>query len=402
MSLIAFKKLLAIIIFPGLFCLVFGCSGRDSRWGDVITKQISQPDSMLGVDSVVVNFMGNYHIPGMSLAVSKDGRLVYAKGYGYADMSTREEVTKSSLFRAGQISQTITAIAIMKLIQDGKLSLEARVFGENGILGTKYGTRPYTSNITDITVDELLHHTCGGWSGRDDRIDDPKFRDTSFSREQLMTWTLDNIPLRNIPGSNYGFSNFGYLILGRIIEKISKQSYMEFVKDSVLEPAGISDMQIAGKFEHKKKNEVTNYTDLSFPFYNKELDEEFCFYRADACSGWIASATDLLKLIVGTNGISSGKNILDSSTTRIMLSSSKANEHFTCGWFLNDDFKNRYYISQHFGQASEIVCASNGFSWSILVNASRPAAEDYLGDLDNMVWKAINNPAIKWPAKDLF
>jgi CubicO group peptidase (beta-lactamase class C family) len=127
MRSIAFKSLMHIIIILGLFCLLSGCSGRDSGWGNTITKQISQPDSMLGVDSLVVNFMENYHIPGLSIAVSKDRKPVYAKGYGYADISSREEVKKNSLFRVGQISQTITAIAIMKLIQRGQLSMESRV-----------------------------------------------------------------------------------------------------------------------------------------------------------------------------------------------------------------------------------------------------------------------------------
>ncbi len=129
------------------------------------------------------------------------------------------------------------------------------------------------------------------------------------------------------------------------------------------------------------------------------MDDEFCFPRADACSGWIATATDLLKLIDKVNGYSS-EDILDSSTIRIMMTASKANEHFTCGWFLNDDFKNRYYISQDFGQTSEIVNAGNGFSWVILVNTARPAAESYLGDLDQIIWKAIGNPSIKWSAKN--
>ena len=290
----------------------------------------------------------------------------------------------------------------MKLIQEGKLSPESRVFGDSGILGTKYGTHPYTPNISNITVNELLHHTCGGWSWGDDWMDDPKFRDTSITREQFISWTLDNIPLRNTPGSTYGFSNFGYLVQGRIIEKISGQTYSDFVKDSILKPIGISDMQIEGTFGNKKKNEVTNYKDQTFPTYNAELDEEMCFSRADACSGWIASATDLLKLIDNVNRFSSHNNILDSTSMRIMLTASKANEHFTCGWFLNDDFKNRSYLSEDFGQASEIVTASNGFSWVILVNTARPAAKTYLGDLDQIMWKVIGNPTIKWSSKNLF
>jgi len=402
MSVVAFKKGLSVVIILELISLLSACSVKDSGWGDTITRQVNRPDSMLGVDSVVVNFMVNYHIPGLSLAISKDGRIVYVKGYGYADLSTKEEVTQKSLFRVGQISQTITAIAVLKLIQERRLSSDAKVFGENGILGTQFGTLPYKSGITDITVYELLHHTSGGWSGGDDWMDDPKFRDTAISREQLLNWVLDNIPLRNMPGTRYGFSNFGYFVLGRVIEKVSGQSYADFVKESILRPIGITDMQLAGEFESKKKNEVMNYKDLVFPKYNGELDEDFCFSRADACSGWIASATDLLKFTVSINGYSKADPILDSSTMKLMLSSSKANQHFACGWFLNNDFTNRYFISQHFAQASEIVTAANGFSWSILVNTSRPAAENYLGDLDNLMWKVIDNKAIIWPTKDLF
>jgi D-alanyl-D-alanine carboxypeptidase len=394
-SLAALKSQVNFIVVLGLFYFLSSCSGRNSGWGDTITRQVNQPGSVIGVDSVVVNFMENFHLPGLSIAISKDGKLVYAKGYGYADISSKEEVTLNSLFRVGQISQTITAIAIMKLIQEGKLSLESRVFGDSGILGTKYGTHPYASNVNKITVNELLHHICGGWSGADDRIDNPKFRDTSITREQLLTWILDNIPLRSIPGTTYGFSNFGYLVLGRIIEKVSRRSYVDFVKDTILQPIGISDMQITGWLGNKKKNEVTNYKDLTFPSYNGEIDDELCFTRADACSGWIASATDLLKLINNVNGYSPHDNILDRPTMNIMLTSSKANEHFTCGWFLNDDFKNRFFISEHFGQTSEIVCAGNGFSWVILVNASRPAADDYLRTLDQIGWKTINNPAFQ-------
>ena len=395
----AMKKAAIIISIQSLFCLLSACSRSDSGWGEVITRQVSQPGSMLGIDSLIVSFMQNYHIPGLSIAVSKDGKPVYAKGYGYADISSKEEVTKNSLFRVGQISQTITAIAIMKLIQQRQLSMESKVFGDSGILGTTYGTHPYNTNIRNITVSELLHHTCGGWSEGDYFIDNPKLRDTSITREQFITWTLDNVPLKNIPGSTYGFSNFGYLLLGRIIEKISGQPYDDFVKDSILKPIGIADMQIEGTVGNKKKNEVTNYFDKTFPTYNAELDEEMCFTRADACSGWIASATDLLKLIDKVNGFSS-EDILDSSTLKIMMSASKVNEHFTCGWFLNDDFKNRYYISQHFAQTSEMVNAGNGFSWVILVNTARPAAEIYLGDMDQIMWKVIVNSLIKWSAKN--
>lgn len=382
--------------------LLFSCFHKDSGWGDAITKQTSQPGSIFEVDSAVVAFMANYHIPGLSIAITKNGNLVYSRGFGYADISAKKEVTESSLFCIGHISQTITAVAIMKLIQNGKLSLDEKVFGKIGVLGNKFGTRPYTVNVTNITVNNLLHHTCGGWSGIDDPMEDKKFRNSSFSQEQLLSWTLNNIPLKTVPGNNFAYSNFGYFVLGRIIEKISGKPYSTFVKDSILYPVGITDMDITGNFENKKKNEVTYYKDLVFPIYNGELDEDLYISRADACSGWIASATDLLRLIVRVDGFSSKKDILDSSTIRMMLTPSKANRQCASGWFSNNEFNDWGYLSEHFGTTSRILRANNGFCLAILVNTNRPAIDDYLKDLDHIVWNVINNHSTKWPTKELF
>ena len=107
--------------------------------------------------------MVKYNVPGLSLAIAKDDKLIYAKGFGYANTSTGEKVTPESLFRIASISKSFTSVAIMKLIQNGKLTMNSSVFGDSGILGNQYGITSPGSNITSITIGELLHHTCGGW-----------------------------------------------------------------------------------------------------------------------------------------------------------------------------------------------------------------------------------------------
>src|SRR3954462_7328681 len=98
----------------------------------------------------------------------------------------------------------------MRLIEQGKLHLSDTVFGPGGVLGADYGTLPYGPHITEITIDQLLHHVAGGWTNDDD---DPMFTHPAMTAAQLISWTLDNRPLQNLPGSVYAYSNFGYCIL---------------------------------------------------------------------------------------------------------------------------------------------------------------------------------------------
>jgi D-alanyl-D-alanine carboxypeptidase len=113
------------------------------------------------VDSVVINFKLKWKIPGISVAIAKDGRLIYAKGFGYADTINKEPVTTNSLFRIASCSKTITAIGIMKLIEQNRLSLDDKVFGKHGILNGSYYQNIADSNIYKITVKNLLQQTIG-------------------------------------------------------------------------------------------------------------------------------------------------------------------------------------------------------------------------------------------------
>lgn len=337
------------------------------------------------IDSAVVQFMYKYHIPGMSVALAKNGELFYAKGYGYADKAKKLEVTTESLFRVGEISCTITSMAIMQLIEAGKLSMTAKIFGDSGILKNDYGTPPYSKGITSITVYDLLQHTSGGWAGNDDPVYIPALRTASVDRAKLLSLTLDHVPLKSLPGNQFAYSRFGYVVLGMVIEKVSGQSYADFVTQTVLKPAGIDAMCITNDTESdKKKNEVICYKeDTNIPFTYDELDDDVFLSRSAACAGWLASAKDLVKLITADK--------LDSNTKKLMFTPSKLNPHYACGWSLSDDSKNWYCISQIFASTSEFVRAQNGYSWVLLINTYRPVAGNYIGDLDTLIWKALTD-----------
>jgi len=401
-------KKVPIFLLIATMVIVFACGRKGPSWGDILDKQMDQPNSIIQVDTEVVDFMIKYKIPGMSIAISKNGRMIYSKGYGFADKSIAAEVNTKTLFRIGRVSGLLTSIAIMKLIGDGKISLKSKVFGDSGILGNQYGALPYERNITNIDVSELLHHNAGGWSGTDDLVWNSKYLDMAINPGQLISYTLKNVPLRTSPGSTFAFSNLGYLVLGRIVEKVSGMSYQDFVKEKILKELGVSDMHIEGNAANKRqKNETIYYKDGLFhlPIIDNEKTGEECYpYSAlgDACFGWIASAEDLLKIIANLDDSTSKTPILSARGLKMLLSADTTNPHVACGIFWNDNFSNWFDLGTYRGSSSEIAHTHDGYCWAILVNIDRPASETYLSDMDQIFWKAVGNPGTKWPDTDLF
>jgi D-alanyl-D-alanine carboxypeptidase len=346
------------------------------------------------IDQNVSQFMTNYHVPALSIAITKDDKLVYAKSYGFADMENNQPAQNNNLFRLASLSKQITSVAIMRLIDQKKLNIEDRVFGAGGILGTTYGTQPYGDGVADITINQLLHHTCGGWSNDDTTYPDPMFLDPVMTQNQVISWTLDNIPLENEPGDNYDYSNFGYCLLGRVIEKVTGLSYEEAAKKLVLEPCGITDMRIGGNtLAQRLPNEVK--------YYGQNFEDPYVYNitRMDSHGGWIASATDLTKFMVHVDG-TSGNDILSPDAMYAMMTPSTANPDYACGWIINQ------YSWWHNGslpgtQTEQVITTKDGyFNFSILVN-TRNSNDNFGNDMDRIFWNAVPN-IHDWPQYDLF
>lgn len=134
-----------------------------------------------------------YEAPGLSVAIATKGEPVYVEAFGFADKERQETLTTQHRFRIASVTKPITSAGILLLMQAGRLRLTDHVFGPNSILGGEYKTPPGRQDIEKITVEHLLTHTSGGWPNNHD---DPMFENKQMSHRELITWVLENQPLR--------------------------------------------------------------------------------------------------------------------------------------------------------------------------------------------------------------
>lgn len=381
-------------------------------------------------DREVEAFMSARKIPGGAIAVVKDGRLVYTRGYGWADREKKITVGPESLFRIASISKPITAVAVMKLIQDGKLSLDTRAFE---FLGLKPSTLPgggVESRLNQITVRHLLQHTAG-WDWK--KTFDPMFRSNGIARstnsprpatpEKIIEYMLGQ-PLQSDPGTRYAYANFDYCLLGRIIEKITGKTYEAHVRKKILAPMGIKRMRIGATLEEgRTEGEVRYYMVDGSPAKNVFPSPPdmvpwpyggFHLEAMDAHGGWIASAVDLARFAAALD-LPARNGLLKAETLNQMyapppppVSRSETGEleerYYGCGWMVRPKTggKASYWHSGSLpGTATLLVRRWDGLSWAVLFN--QRSEDNKLPDdaIDGALHQAAN-AVEKWPDYDLF
>lgn len=363
--------------------------------GSVEAQRVADfiPSERLKMEAAAEDFAKKYSVPALSVAIAYRERLCYAGAFGMADADKSEKLTPQHRFRIASVSKPITAVTIMKLVEQGRLRLTDRVFGENGILGTAYGKRPYGRNVERITVDHLLTHSAGGWDNQGPEPD-PMFLDSALTHARLIAWTLDHLPLKREPGEKYAYSNFGFCLLGRIIEKITGASYEQYVRDNVLRVCGIKNMQIAGNtLAERAENEVVYVGQSGENPYNMNVR------RMDSHGGWIATPTDLVRLLVRTDGFDARPDILRLDTVTSMTEPSKTNAGYARGWCVNRAY-NWWHNGSLPGTTTIMVRTSSGFCWAALANTRRPGSP-MDGDLDRLIWEMVGK-VTRWPGYDLF
>ncbi len=378
----------------------------DDSWSDL--------EETKKMERTIERFLEQWEIKGASLAIMKDGKLLYSKGFGIADCTKNTPVNVSHIFRIASLSKLITATGIMKLWEDKKLSLDQPVFGEKGILNDSIYLDIRDPRIREITVEHLLRHQ-GGYSTRSG---DPLFCTPSIaqnmhiplpmSSEDLVRFAAST-RLRFRPGEGNAYSNLGYVVLGKVIEKVSGMPYETFIRDSILIPIGCFDMHI-GYSEPAKlfPNEVHYYEPSDaepiecYDGSGRIVPRSYggCDLQVlGSAGGWVASPTELMKFASAIDPNNSKPNILKASTIAYMTEYDK--RRFPIGWMRTTERNDWSRTGTLAGSSAILKRQSDGYTWVFVTNTSSWSGSSFPSKIDAMIRKALNEVQ-EWPDRDLF
>ncbi len=189
-------------------------------------------DAFPEIDRRFTAWVASHHMPGAAIGIIADGNLVWIKTTGVRDVAAGAPVTPDTVFRIASMTKSFTAMSILKLRDEGKLSLDDPV--------SKYipelATLAYpTKDSPPITIRLLLTHSEG--FPEDNPWGDRQLAQTDAT---LSAWMRAGIPFSTTPGTAYEYSNYGFAILGQVVARVSKRPYADYVRDNILRPLGMT------------------------------------------------------------------------------------------------------------------------------------------------------------------
>ncbi|MFI6295582.1 serine hydrolase domain-containing protein [Nonomuraea sp. NPDC050790] len=377
----------------------------------VVEANGAVPTQLTGFDNLMKKFVKDRNISQSQLAIMKNGRIVLARAYRYNDGSRAvPAITPTSLMRVASLSKNITAAAIMRLVQDGRLSLSAKVAP---LLGLSTATDP---RLAQVTVLRLIHHL-GGWDR--DVSKDLLWLDHTIAaaldvplpigHAEIMKYGSQR-RLDHDPGTKMVYNNYGYMLLGRIVAKVSGQSYESYVRSKLLAPLGITRMRLGrslraeafpGEAIYESKYTNKSVVDgsgkvLPYPYGGFNMPNQ------DANGGWLASAVDLVRWTLAMDR--PGKVLSSASIARLIAKpETGVNEYGS--WYGGGIWVrqvtghvNTWHNGSMPGTYTYLCRLQNGFSYAACFNRRE---EQGSPDFDGFSEQMNKVPVSSWPTGDL-
>ncbi|SFP84573.1 CubicO group peptidase, beta-lactamase class C family [Hymenobacter arizonensis] len=369
-------------------------------------------------DESMQDFMRRWKVLGASVALSKDGQLVYDRAFGYADVDRTVPLQPYHLMRVASISKSVTALAVMKLVEQGKLTLSHKVFGPTGYLkGAAYNKEIKDLRLHEVTVQQLLEHT-GGWDrdigcdgyGGCDPIDFPThvakvMRVPNPVGDSTIIRYMLRQGLNYAPGTRFAYSNIGYLVLGKVVEAVTHQLYGTWVRQNVLEPSGVLEAHLAQNLPTARRERESDYLSRSnmISCYNTGLKVPAAYggFQVEAMNahgGWMFSARDLVRLILAADGSDTRPDLLAPATLKSMTTPSALTPWYSKGWMV--DGHNWWHTGLLDGTSTLVMRSAGGYTWAILLNTDNNTTQ-FWHELKALGWNWVDK-ARKWPAHNLF
>jgi CubicO group peptidase (beta-lactamase class C family) len=312
-----------------------------------------------------------------SVLISKDNHIIYQKSFSYSDEEGRKKNTKNSIFSIASLSKSVTAVGVMKLVEDGKLSLETPI--------SSYFPDFMPDYSKDITIQHLLNNSSGMEAniGRtDDNGNGLMPEETAITFNEVLEKFKDS-KIKFEPGQGYDYNNFGYFLLANIIEKVSGQSYANFIQQTVFKPAGMKNTAIASfKSLHQKAQPYLGLGMTEFIKFNSPFHPSWLMGAADMNS----TTVDLFKFM---QALDNGTLLKPASVYKIYTATQAmgVNEMLSgLGWVIDHKGDEKWIYNNGLLPGYASVMGSlpeNNIKIIILSNATsvNPVADEFQGEL---------------------
>lgn len=374
------------------------------------TGQVAGP-GLEAFDPILTGLVQRFSLPGAGFAIVKDGRLVLARGYGYADLEEQTAVEPTTRFLLASVSKSITAATILKLVEQGKLRFADRVFD---VLNHIEPLDPATVDprTAQITILDLLYHA-GGWDR--DTTGDPLTWGERVARalhvrgpigpRELVRYMLSQ-PLDFTPGTKCVYSNYGYMLLGLVIERVTGEPYQPYVRVNTLEPMGIRGAVDGAGHPQYFPGEARRYGPDNHLVPGGGLPSVHF-----ASGGWIASPVEMARFMAVIGGEKPPAFLTPESFARMLapppppIPLRPNGSHFGMGW---DSVLRRpegvLYEKDGgvMGTTTWVEHRPNGASWVLLINSSNRADGPELHREFISQIRGALDATTEWPSGDLF
>ena len=308
-------------------CLILPAIGQQNRYSAINTK----------VDSFISVQLAEKNIVGLSLGVMREGKIIYANGYGYANLEHKIKATDSTVYLMASVTKTFVAVATMMLAEKGTILLDDSI-------GRYVSGLPSHWNI--VTIRQLLSHS----SGIKGNVDWPppcagelKYDNFNYTRADVIKETAC-LPLRFTPGEKWEYSGRGYYVLGMLIEAVSGKTFEEFLRENIFKPLQMSNTRMMN-YNEIIPNRAAGYQKRDNLIVNKLLPQDPVVEFSDG--GLISTVLDMAKWDAALHS----EQLLKKETLQLMYTPANINEGFAPNGlgFATTPFQNRRRVG-HLGR----------------------------------------------------
>jgi D-alanyl-D-alanine carboxypeptidase len=319
--------------------LLAGCGGGNQPSFYLSDQPLTSngPATNLQVDQAVQDAIKQYNLPGASVLVLQDNQIIYAKGYGYANLADRTAVKPETRFQIGSISKQFVATAALLLVEDGKLKLDDP-------LNLYLSGLPATWQT--ITVRQLIIHTSGLPENPTPALEAQISRimaDGASDADRIAA--IATVPLLHTPGSTFEYSNLGYNILGMLISKVAGMDYFALLQQRVFRPLGMDSVRKLDAAPAATPA-AAGYTLQGNALSEFTMGRDYLRFNALGCGGLEMNVLDMAKWDAALYGDKVLKPASIAEMTRRQVSIGSAS-WYGLGWFLFE--VNGHFLMKHAG-----------------------------------------------------